>query len=382
MSYSVITHYDTAGYPSWPKDSKPYRLVFAHTTEGGTGVAGALSTLAWMVQTASTRNASYHEFWAWDGSSFTAIRVLRPNRAAGSVNPNPPDYAPDSLVQQYLGANTWDPNQGGYSVSIAGTTTQVGTWAKDPDFIAACRRRLVEIRAELGTPALAEHFRINPSTRTDWGKVLTPALGGNVINYPILPDTGTGADMPDLTTFQTGTAKIDKSAWIRHAPVLSDSTKWFLSSSTEYSYVPTFIGWVKGDEYPSGSGNTAWGVYRVLTSDPPQWAYTHKVNILEVVSPEADCSTQEAKIDAQAATIDQQTATIQQQTSTIASQKTSIGQLTSERDQAKAQVSALDTEIVGLNSSIGQKNAALDSVLDVEKREAALPAKVKDARAA
>ena len=103
------------------------------------------------------------------------------------MNPNPPDYAPDALVQNYLGANTWDPNQGGYARSLAATTTRVATWARDPAFIRACQQRLMEIQPELKTPALAEHVRINPSTGTDWGKVLPPHSAATSSTTPYFP---------------------------------------------------------------------------------------------------------------------------------------------------------------------------------------------------
>lgn len=175
------------GMPRTPRDARPFRLIAAHDTEGAAGYQGAIDTLAWMVSTAAERNASYHELWAWDPGrdEFTVIRSVPPGYASHSVAPQPTDpasglplYQPDAWVRAALGDGWQDPNFWIYAVSVAGTKAQVDAWAGDPRFVAACRRRLLELRGELGVTRIAEHARFNPRTRSDWGTRLTPALGG------------------------------------------------------------------------------------------------------------------------------------------------------------------------------------------------------------
>lgn len=192
MKYRVLEHYlHNDGLPSTPRGTRgPMRAIAVHDTEGGAGLQGAWNTISWMVATASLRNASYHEFWAWEAGTkeFTAIVCIPPSHASHSVAPQPtsptsglPLYEPDASVREALGNGWWDPNGWIYAVSIAGTVGLVNAWARDPEFLAACRRRFSELRALLGVSWRLEHFRFNPRTRTDPGTVLVPALGGSRI---------------------------------------------------------------------------------------------------------------------------------------------------------------------------------------------------------
>ena len=99
MSYRVLTDY-RAGMPRTPKDAKPYRLIACHWTAGGAGYNGAIGTIGYMVSTASQRNASYHELWAYDESSdlFSVIRIVPVSHCAHSLNPQQPPgpYTPDA----------------------------------------------------------------------------------------------------------------------------------------------------------------------------------------------------------------------------------------------------------------------------------------------
>lgn len=171
----------------------PFLMAALHDTEGGVGDAGALATIRFLIDR-KDRNASYHELWSWDEATrvFTVRRIVPPTSAAHSINPYPPSkggsYEPDALVREALGARVNDPNRVVYAVSIAGKVADVNRWSTDSDFVMACQRRLAEIRAELRMPdRKGEHFRFSPSTRSDWGKLLTSAIDGKEIWVDILP---------------------------------------------------------------------------------------------------------------------------------------------------------------------------------------------------
>jgi hypothetical protein len=175
MTYRVEDHF-LSGMPRTPRKGERFRLIAAHDTEGNPGYDGARATLGWMVSSGKSRNASYHEFWAWDAPHFVVIRAVPATFAAHSIAPQSPPYNPDALVKGALGTGWRDPNYWVYAVSIAGKVAQVNEWSRDPAFVAACCRRLSELRAELGVTAIAEHFRFQPGNRSDWGPDLTPAI--------------------------------------------------------------------------------------------------------------------------------------------------------------------------------------------------------------
>lgn len=191
MSYQVLTDY-RAGMPKTAKDAKPYRLIACHWTAGAAGHAGAAGTIAYIVQTAAKRNASYHELWSFESGDFRVTRIVRPEFCAHSLNPQQPPngpYAPDLWVREALGANWWDPNQGVYAVSVCGGAAQLTRYATDERFVRFAQRRIGEIRAEIpGLAGLAEHSRFQ-NNKADWGPELTPALGGH--RFATLPDTST-----------------------------------------------------------------------------------------------------------------------------------------------------------------------------------------------
>lgn len=181
-TYKIVNDYRT-GMPQTPTGQVgPFLMVALHDTEGGVGVPGALGTIQFLIDRAD-RNASYHEIWAWNESTkaFTVFRIVPITSAAHSVYPVPPPdgpYEPDAIVRAALGARVNDPNRVIYAVSIAGKVGDVNRWSGDPDFVAACKRRLLEIKNELGVSKMGEHFRMQPSNRSDWGRMLTPALTG------------------------------------------------------------------------------------------------------------------------------------------------------------------------------------------------------------
>lgn len=207
MSYAVQTDY-RSDMPRTAKNGLPWKLIACHDTEGGTGLLGAQGTINFLVNNAGTRNASYHELWWYAEASdgFGVIRIVPTTHCSHSLNPNPPPngpYEPDAWVRAGLGDGWRDPNQGVYAVSIAGRVSDVDRYSLNPKFVGHALRRIGEIRAEIaGIEGLAEHFRFNPSTRTDWGRLLTAKLGGLDFTAS-LPDTAlSGGDPMLLARYQ------------------------------------------------------------------------------------------------------------------------------------------------------------------------------------
>lgn len=267
MSYIYNVREDyRAGIPQTPTGTiGPFLMIAEHDTEGGTGDAGAIGTIYFLIDRAD-RNASYHELWAWDEGTriFRVRRIVPPTSAAHSVNPFPPSkggsYEPDATVRAALGARVNDPNRVIYAVSIAGTKADVNRWSTDPDFVAACKRRIAEIRKELNIPdRRAEHFRFNPSTRSDWGTLLTPALNAQ-------------GDMPVLSTYAVEKVVLDKDARVRSAPSAGPVERSFLTPSDRYSTVTRIGTLVNADG--------EWSVYWVYGWNA--WGYTLKQNIVSV----------------------------------------------------------------------------------------------------
>ena len=201
MTYSVTTDY-RAGMPKTSKNGLPVKLIACHDTEGGTGITGARGTISYLISVAATRSASYHEIWSYDEplDAFNVIRIVPPTHCSHSLNPVPPpdgSYQPDPWVVHSLGDGWKDPNQGVYAVSIAGHVSDVDRYSANAKFVAHALQRIGELRAEFpAMVGLAEHFRFNPSTRTDWGKLLTPKLGGLTFTNT-LPDTALAEDDVD-----------------------------------------------------------------------------------------------------------------------------------------------------------------------------------------
>lgn len=255
-----------AGMPSTSRGTNgPFRLIACHTTEGTPGVAGAEATARFMVSTASTRNASYHELWAWEGGDLHVLRIVPPTRAAHSVAPQPPPgpYEPDAWVRDSLGDKVRDPNMWVYAVSIAGrTSTEAVAYARDPAFLSHARQRL----NDLGIARLAEHYRFNPRTRSDWGSTLTAALGGLNLPYE--------TDVADIDTFKLETIRIDGGANIRSAPAdtasilfQTASPSTALAVGSKNGYIAYWLDAQKRWAYTSISAN-------VLSREPYTSGYT------------------------------------------------------------------------------------------------------------
>lgn len=190
MTYEVVNAKDSR-MPSSAGNGTPFTLLASHDTEGGTGPRGAEGTITFLINTAAERNASYHEIVSYEPTirRFRVYETVDGSRAAHSIAPQPisptsglPLYTPDAHVRAFLGVNVWNPNQGVYAQSIAGTVADVERYSQDRFFLECMHRRALELRSRFPTmKARAEHFRFNPRTRTDWGRVLMPKLGGLVI---------------------------------------------------------------------------------------------------------------------------------------------------------------------------------------------------------
>lgn len=289
-----------AGMPSTPRGTNgPFRLIACHTTEGALGVAGAEGTARFLVDTAGTRSASYHELWAWDGADLHVLRIVPPTHAAHSLAPQPPPgpYEPDAWVRDSLGDVWRDPNMWVYAVSIAGRTSVEGVaYAQNPAFLSHARKRL----NSLGIGRLAEHSRFNPRTRSDWGSGLTKAIGGLIL--PIEDDMDWLSRMTPLTPY---IATLDADSRVRNAPSLT-STQSAIVTSREV----TVVGEVPGDTH---AGSQRWLAY--LSTN---WGLgvTHESNevsrkplgdcdaiLLRATTAEAEAAALTAKITAAAAAL-------------------------------------------------------------------------------
>lgn len=308
--YKVTTDY-RSGMPSSPKSAAPFTMFACHDTEGLTGVAGAKSTISFLVSSATRRNASYHELWAYDEANddFTVIKIVPPNRAAHSLNPTPPTYSPTKWVQDNLGLNKADPNQGVYAISIAGRVADVNRYAKNPKFLAHAKRRFAELSAELDIHTRAEHAQFNPATRTDWGKELTPALGGLRIEEDLAFTNDIKAVAPFNATVRKGTS-------LRLSPDLTAaSAPWVAPDERTY----TVIGEVKGVDFGAGS---QWFV--IVSPSESGLKVFHSQDIIKRTPLDGDTAALEADILAKQKTITSLNLALSAANKKIAAAKTAL----------------------------------------------------------
>lgn len=179
MSYYAVVDDFRVGMPQTilPTPLRP-RGKADHTTEGAEGEAGALGTIQFLID-AAARNASYHEIWYAKNGGFEARRIVRPDRAAHSMNPAQPPWAPNTRVRRILGDRWYDPNAYSYAVSIAGTTAvTVPKLVNDPGFMAGARRRNAELLAQFPSMSADPLFNHGEgqADRSDWGPLMRPAL--------------------------------------------------------------------------------------------------------------------------------------------------------------------------------------------------------------
>jgi len=334
MSYVVTTNYDNR-IPSWQGNGTPFGVIACHDTEGGQGRAGALGTIQFLIDRAD-RGASYHEVWWYHESSdeFGVIRIVPSSRAAGSVAPQTDKYFPTAWVKESLGVNAWDPNQGIYAVSIAGRVADVNRYSQNPRFLAHAHRRMLEILTELGLDRRAEHFQFNPSIRTDWGKLLMPALGGQVTLKDWSPPKEI-LPMAALMPIKPTAVRLKVGSSIRLRPDLSAESKpWTLTSEATV----TAIGTVQGENFGAGP---LWYAYVINTGG---LRYFHSQDILTATVlvnpasvPAADCSAAVEKAVAPLRTqVSTLVATVDEQANKIAGLMTELGEANTALVQAEA----------------------------------------------
>jgi hypothetical protein len=163
------------------------RGIACHWTAGAPGRAGAVATARYFVN--NTRNASYHEIWWWDGTTFGVLRIVPIDRAAHSMNPNQPPWEPVPLVREILGDKWWNPNSYSYTVSFAGMPEDLAAAIRSPGFVGYATRRIRELLAQETTIShprpLFNHGEGQPSTRYDWGTELRPLIYAQLFGDPL-----------------------------------------------------------------------------------------------------------------------------------------------------------------------------------------------------
>lgn len=261
----------SSAMPSSAGNGTPFTLLAEHDTEGGTGPVGAEGTIRFLKDTAAQRNASYHEIISYEPSiqRFRVYVTVSGARAAHSVAPQPisptsglPLYVPDAHVRAYLGVNVWNPNQGIYAQAIAGKVADVARYAEDRFFLECMHRRALELQKQFPTmKARAEHFRFNPRTRSDWGKILTPKLGGLVIPKTL---PATGDDMPRFRRALHGiSVPILEGASVRFSPSLAADQKDFSAKASTIRPFAIAIGdkWTANEGPMKGISSDEWYAY-------------------------------------------------------------------------------------------------------------------------
>jgi hypothetical protein len=249
MAYYAVVDDFRAGMPQTilAGGLKP-RGVACHSTEGEGGESGALGTIQFLIDAAS-RNASYHELWYPKNGGFEARRIVRPDRAAHSMNPGAP-WTPNERVKRILGDKAHDPNAYSYAVSIAGSTTHtVPKLINDPGFMEGARRRYRELLAQyptLSPDPLFNHGE-GQSNRSDWGPLMRPAL--------LEDDMDWARRIKPLDPY---IAVLEANSKTRDAPSLASPNEFLHPGSIEI----IVIGEVTGAAY---EGTNRWLVYASST---------------------------------------------------------------------------------------------------------------------
>lgn len=268
-SYEVVNAKDSR-MPSSAGNGTPFTLLAEHDTEGGAGPAGAEGTIRFLIDTRAQRNASYHEIISYEPSiqRFRIYITVDGSRAAHSIAPQPISpsggvlYAPDAIVRAHLGINVWNPNQCVYAQSIAGKVADVARYAEDRFFRECMHRRALELQAYFPLmKARAEHFRFNPRTRSDWGTILTPKLGGIVIPKTLPVE---GDDMPTFRRALHGiSVRIQEGASVRTAPRIADDTLDFRAAATTLRPFAIAVGdkWTANEGPMKGVSSDEWYAY-------------------------------------------------------------------------------------------------------------------------
>ena len=255
MSFTYkVEEYYLAGIPqtALPGGLQP-RGIAMHWTAGATGRAGALGTAKFFVDRAD-RNASYHMLVYWEASTrvFGVMWIVPVSRAAHSMNPQPPTYAPNAEVKRILGDKTWDPNGASLAVSFCGMPADLEAAMQDDDFVSGYQRLVKELSAisSLSTRPLFNHGWAQPTTRTDAGAALIPAIYGETPEEDVI--TPEQADTPLI-----GTVGADSN--IRKEPNLT-ARHYYVAAPRDFG----LYGYVQGGSYTLSDGTTGtkWAMIR------------------------------------------------------------------------------------------------------------------------
>lgn len=264
-----------------------------HWTAGGTGRAGAESTIRHFINTRLTVNASYHILLYREGGKTFARWIVRPDRCAHSFNPSlalkprtgdAREQARFAEVRRILGTRAWDPNSRAIAVSFCGMPADLKAALRDSEFVRDVQElaRILERRPGIVDRPHFGHGWIQPQTRYE----LDSTTGGDdlmigpVIYGASVPDAGTEEDMK-LIEYRPGTAKLAPGAWVRARPggVAEEESPLVVLGPNGYE-ARTFIGFVEGEMV---DGSNRWGVYAITSGDPDRFAFTVESNVLEVV---------------------------------------------------------------------------------------------------
>ena len=264
MSYYAVVDDFRSGMPQTILSSFRPRGIACHTTEGAEGEAGAVGTILFLAGNPG-RNASYHELWYPKLGGFEARRIVRPDRAAHSMNPaQPSPWSPEVRVRRILGDRWGDPNAYSYAVSVAGSTNHtVPRLINDhPGFMEGARRRTRELlerfSSSLSPDPLFNHGE-GQNNRYDWGLLLRPAL---------LEDDEMDW-VSKIKPLSPYIATLDANARVRNAPSLNSSGSFLIPHTGREV---TIIGEVEGDAY---NNSTRWLAFQSGT-----WGIgaTHEAN--------------------------------------------------------------------------------------------------------
>lgn len=149
-----------------------------HWTAGGTGRAGAQSTVSHFVSTRYTVNASYHLMLWWEAATKRTYAqwIVPPTKAAHSMNPakalvpstgSARENTRFTECRRILGAKAADPNAGNIAVSFCGMPADLIAAMKDLVFVADVKeltRQLIARPSVIDRPHFG-HGWIQPTTR-------------------------------------------------------------------------------------------------------------------------------------------------------------------------------------------------------------------------
>jgi len=174
MALRVEQNY-AAGVPQSVVAGFAPRGLAWHWTAGGTGRAGAESTIRHFVNTKATVNASYHILLFREGTSTVAMWIVPVGRASHSMNPSlafkpktgsAREQARFTEVHRILARDN-DPNADCISVSFCGMPADLAAAMRDPVFAADVRelaRQLIAHPTVIDRPHFG-HGWIQPATR-------------------------------------------------------------------------------------------------------------------------------------------------------------------------------------------------------------------------